>query len=344
MTSAEQLLTTRAPKLRKALLTWYQKHQRDLPWRTVTSPYRTVVSELMLQQTQVATVLPYFNRWVQRWPNFSSLAQADADEVLAAWAGLGYYRRARLLHALAKEVALLKALPSTAQAWLQFTGVGPYTAAAIASISFKDPVAVVDGNVVRVLSRLAGLKTTFASGAHAVKRVTPLANELVDRREPGNYNQAVMELGSQICKKAAPACGACPLKAFCASKGAKAIGIPKIMRTKGRRETVQRVLAVRHGKILLRRHAKNARRLAGIAELPLAESLKFKPLAPAYAVRRRTVVQTTYEEYIHLLPSRTKVVLSEGLMWVSLAELPFAAISGPHLRWLGEFTRRGKIV
>jgi A/G-specific adenine glycosylase len=344
MTSAEQLLTTRAPKLRKALLSWYQKHQRDLPWRTVTSPYRTVVSELMLQQTQVATVLPYFNRWVQRWPNFSALAQADADEVLAAWAGLGYYRRARLLHALAKEVALLKVLPSTADAWLQFTGVGPYTAAAIASISFKDPVAVVDGNVVRVLSRLAGMKTAFASGAHAVKRVTPLANRLVDPREPGNYNQAVMELGSQVCKKAAPACTVCPLKAFCASKGAPAIGIPKILRAKGRRETVQRVLAVRHGKVLLRRHPKHARRLAGIAELPLAESLKFKPSLPAYAVRRRTVVQTTYEEHIHLLPSRAKVALRDGLLWVSLAELPFAAISGPHLRWLGEFVRRGKVI
>ncbi len=343
MTSAEQLLTTRAPKLRKALLSWYQKHQRDLPWRTVTSPYRTVVSELMLQQTQVATVLPYFNRWVQRWPNFSALAQADADEVLAAWAGLGYYRRARLLHALAKEVALLKVLPSTAEAWLQFTGVGPYTAAAIASISFKDPVAVVDGNVVRVLSRLAGMKTAFASGAHAVKRVTPLANGLVDPREPGNYNQAVMELGSQVCKKAAPACPGCPLKAFCASKGAPAIGIPKILRAKGRRETVQRVLAVRHGKVLLRRHPKHARRLAGIAELPLAESLKFKPSVPAYAVRRRTVVQTTYEEHIHLLPSRAKVALSDGLLWVSLADLPFAAVSGPHLRWLGEFMRQGKL-
>ncbi len=344
MTSAEQLLTTRAPKLRKALLSWYQKHQRDLPWRTAASPYRTVVSELMLQQTQVATVLPYFNRWVQRWPNFSALAQADADEVLAAWAGLGYYRRARLLHALAKEVSLLKVLPSTAQAWLQFTGVGPYTAAAIASISFKDPVAVVDGNVVRVLSRLAGLKTSFVSGAHAVKRVTPLANVLVDSREPGNYNQAIMELGSQVCRKAAPACTACPLKTFCASKGTQAIGIPKILRAKGRREIVHRVLALRDGKVLLRRHPKYARRLAGIAELPLAESLKFKPSLPAYAVRRRTVVQTTYEEHIHVPASQLKVVLSDGLIWVSLAELPFMAISGPHLRWLGEFVRRGKLV
>jgi A/G-specific adenine glycosylase len=203
---------------------------------------------------------------------------------------------------------------------------------------------VVDGNVVRVITRLAGIKTVFASGADAVKRVTPLANQLVDTHEPGNYNQAIMELGSQVCKKAVPLCDQCPLKGFCVSRGVAAIGIPKITRAKGRREIVHRVLIVSRGKVLLHRQAKQARRLAGIAELPLADLLNFKPASVAYAIRRRTVVQTTYDEHIHLMPAKAKVVLKNGLTWVPLADLPFAAVSGPHLRWLGEFIRQGKIV
>ena len=198
MTPVERRLVAAAPKVRRALLAWYDRHRRDLPWRAEVSPYRTVVSELMLQQTQVATVLPYFERWVQRWPDFASLARADAAEVLAAWAGLGYYRRARLLHALAKEVAAAPSLPRTAAEWIGFTGVGPYTAAAIASIAFGDRAAVVDGNVVRVLARLAGLRSTFASSALAVRRVTPLAAALLDLRRPGDHNHAVMELGAQV--------------------------------------------------------------------------------------------------------------------------------------------------
>ncbi|MFZ9201693.1 MAG: A/G-specific adenine glycosylase [Opitutales bacterium] len=338
MTPAERKLTAAAPKVRRALLAWYDQHRRALPWRTEVSPYRTVVSELMLQQTQVVTMLPYFERWVQRWPDFASLARADAGEVLAAWAGLGYYRRARLLHALAKEIAALPTLPRTAEAWLGFTGIGPYTAAAIGSIAFGDKAAVVDGNVVRVLTRLAGLKAPFASAALAVKSVTPLASALLDPRRPGDHNQAVMELGAQVCRKAAPDCGRCPLSTLCASRGPRAANIPRITRAKGRRAVVDRVLAVRGGKVLLRRHSADATRLAGLAELPTAESigLKLKADAQPHAIRRRSVTVTTYEERIHLLPAKARLPKSRDLVWVPLRELPFAAVSGPHLRWIGE--------
>lgn len=336
MTPVERRLVAAAPQVRRALLAWYDRHRRDLPWRAEVSAYRTVVSELMLQQTQVATVLPYFERWVQRWPDFASLARADADEVLAAWAGLGYYRRARLLHALAKEVAARPSPPTTAVEWIGFTGVGAYTAAAIASIAFGDRAAVVDGNVVRVLARLAGIKSSFASSALAVRRVTPLADALLNPRRPGDHNQAVMELGSQVCRKAAPACERCPLAAHCASRGPRAAAIPRIARAKSRREVVARVLVLRAGKVLLRRHPADATRLAGLAELPTAESLGLKSLGEPHAVRRRSVTVTTYEERIHLLPRKAKVPRSRDLVWVPLAELPFAAVAGPHLRWIGE--------
>lgn len=342
MTPVERRLVAAAPKVRRALLAWYDRHRRDLPWRAEVSPYRTVVSELMLQQTQVATVLPYFERWVQRWPDFASLARAAAGEVLAAWAGLGYYRRARLLHALAKEVAAAPSLPRTAAGWIGFTGVGPYTAAAIASIAFGDRAAVVDGNVVRVLARLAGLRSTFASSALAVRRVTPLAAALLDPRRPGDHNQAVMELGAQVCRKAAPACERCPLARHCASRGPKAAAIPRITRAKSRRGVIDRVLAIRAGKVLLRRHPADATRLAGLAELPTAESIGLRSLGEPHAVRRRSVTVTTYEERIHLLPAKARLPRSRDLIWVPFAELPFAAVAGPHLRWIGELRRETK--
>lgn len=336
MTPVERRLIAAAPKVRRSLLAWYIRHRRNLPWRTEVSPYRTVVSELMLQQTQVVTMLPYFERWVQRWPDFASLARAEASEVLAAWAGLGYYRRARLLHALAKEIAATPALPRTAAEWINFTGVGPYTAAAIASIAFGERAAVVDGNVVRVLTRLAGLKSPFASSALAVRRVTPLAAALLDPRRPGDHNQAVMELGARVCRKAAPDCARCPLAAHCASRGPGAAAIPRIARTKGRRAVVDRVLAIRADKVLLRRHPADATRLAGLAELPTAESIGLGSLGAPLAVRRRSVTVTTYEERIHLLPAKARVPRSRNLVWVPFAELPFAAVAGPHLRWIGE--------
>lgn len=336
MTPVERRLIAAAPKVRRDLLAWYRRHRRDLPWRSEVSPYRTVVSELMLQQTQVVTMLPYFERWVQRWPDFASLARAEASEVLAAWAGLGYYRRARLLHALAKEIAAVPALPTKAAEWITFTGVGPYTAAAIASIAFGDRAAVVDGNVVRVLTRLAGLKSPFASSALAVRRVTSLAAALLDPRHPGDHNQAVMELGAQVCRKAAPDCTRCPLAVHCASRGPKAAAIPRIARAKGRRAVVDRVLAIRNGKVLLRRHPADATRLAGLAELPTAESIRLKFSGAPHAVRRRSVTVTTYEERIHLLPKKANLPKSHDLTWVAFAELPFAAVAGPHLRWIGE--------
>jgi A/G-specific adenine glycosylase len=183
------------------LLAWFRRVARDLPWRRTKDPYAVWVSEVMLQQTQIATVIPYYERWMRRFPTRAALAKASQDEVLKLWEGLGYYARARNLH---KAAQALKALPRTAGGWRSVPGVGPYTAAAIASIAFGERAAVFDGNVRRVLSRLA-----------AADVAEPLP---VPRVSPGDYNQALMELGQRICTPRAPKCPECPLAPQCRSR------------------------------------------------------------------------------------------------------------------------------
>jgi A/G-specific adenine glycosylase len=181
----------------RGLLAWFRRESRDLPWRRTNDPYAIWVSEIMLQQTQIATVIPYYERWMKRFPTLRSLARASLDEVLKEWEGLGYYGRARNLYRAAKT---MKRLPRTAEEWREVAGVGDYTAAAIASIAFGERVAVFDGNVRRVLSRLAG---------------ADVSEPLAVRGKPGDYNQAVMELGQRLCSPRAPKCESCPLHAGC---------------------------------------------------------------------------------------------------------------------------------
>ena len=327
-----------APAIRKALLAWFARHRRPLPWRTEVSAYRTVVSELMCQQTQIATAIPYFERWTRRWPDFEALAAADESEVLELWAGLGYYSRARNLLALARAVVARGGPPATAAEWLAFRGVGPYTAAAIASIAFGEPAAVVDGNVVRVLARLTGDRTVFRDAADAAKRLTPLAGAFLDPRRPGDFNQAMMELGSIVCRKASPGCAACPLRRDCASAGRKeAVAVPRFAPRRRREEAVDRVVVVRTGRVLLQRHPSDARRLAGIAEIPTAASLGVRLAGAPVATRRRSIGDVAYLERLHR-PGPDAALLrrarAASFSWVPIASLQAAAVSGPHLRWL----------
>lgn len=202
--------------LRRALLAHYDTARRDLPWRGEEDPYRIWVSEVMLQQTRVETVIPYYRRWVERFPDVEALAAAEADDVLLAWQGLGYYRRARALHAGARVVRERHGgtLPTNRDALRALPGVGDYTAAAVASIAFGEAMGVVDGNVKRVLSRLADVP-------RPTKRwLDGAANELVDPERPGDWNQALMELGATVCTPRAPRCGACPLGAWCEARSA----------------------------------------------------------------------------------------------------------------------------
>lgn len=200
-----------AREIRRLLLEAYDATKRDLPWRGESDPYRVWVSEVMLQQTRVETVIPYYKEWVRRFPDVDALAVAEEEEVLRAWQGLGYYSRARNLHSAAKVVRerLGGHLPTTARDLLGLPGVGVYTAGAVASIAFGEVVPAVDGNVRRVFARLFDLPDPTAT------RLKELAESLVDPRRPGDFNQALMELGALVCTPRSPACGSCPLSEHC---------------------------------------------------------------------------------------------------------------------------------
>jgi A/G-specific adenine glycosylase len=203
------------------LLGWYDESARDLPWRRTRDPYRILLSEVMLQQTRASTVIPYYQRFVRRFPDARSLAAAPEGEVLAAWAGLGYYRRARSLRAAARAIVDLHggALPASAAELRALPGVGAYTAGAVASIAFGERVAAVDGNVTRVLARLLGVEVPAASGPGA-RLIREAAGALVPAGRSGDFNQALMELGATVCAAAAPRCAACPISTGCAARRA----------------------------------------------------------------------------------------------------------------------------
>lgn len=203
------------PAIRSALLAHYDRQARDLPWRRDRDPYRVLVSEVMLQQTRVETVLGYYEPWLERFPTVEALAEAGEDEVMKAWEGLGYYRRARNLHAAARVVREEPAgIPTTRDGLRELPGVGEYTAGAVASIAFREPVPAVDGNVRRVLARL--YDEPDPKGAWLRDR----AGGLVHPERPGDWNQALMELGATVCAPRGPDCGVCPLARWCAARAA----------------------------------------------------------------------------------------------------------------------------
>ncbi len=214
--SKESNAAPRRGAIRRRLLRWFDQHRRDLPWRRrQEDPYAQWVAEIMLQQTRVETVLGYYDRFLQRFPNVRTLADADHQAMLKLWEGLGYYRRAMHLHAAARLVRDAGGtMPSSAVGLRALPGVGEYTAAAIASIAYGEAVAAVDGNVVRVLSRLFAITENTRAGATS-KRISRMAQELLSPKRPGDFNQAWMDLGSAICTPKTPRCPQCPLRALC---------------------------------------------------------------------------------------------------------------------------------
>jgi A/G-specific adenine glycosylase len=207
-----------ADTLSAPLVAWYRDHRRPLPWRTSPTPYRVLLSELMCQQTRVDTVLPYFARFVARWPTIEALAAAPDDEVLKEWAGLGYYSRARNLLAAARSAVARGGLPSDPVELAELPGIGPYTAGAIASIAFGVAAPAVDGNVERVLSRVHGLDADPKAPAGR-RALVAHATALLAGFSPSDVNQGLMELGATVCTPRNPACDACPWGAVCASRG-----------------------------------------------------------------------------------------------------------------------------
>ncbi len=341
---AKTLLASR-DAFQRALLDWYRVHHRKLPWRESPSVYKTVVSELMLQQTQVKTVLPYFARWLAEFPDFAALAAASEDRVLKLWEGLGYYSRARNLHKLARAVAALPAVPRTPAEWRELPGVGPYTAAAVTSISFGAPAAVVDGNVVRILTRLTADATEFKDNTSAVKTVTPLADALLNHAAPGDHNQAMMELGATVCQRHNPLCTVCPVLAFCAGqKSGDPENFPRLAQKKIEQLAVTRAWILHEGRLLLHRAAAGAKRFADMHELPSHADLGLDEetllAGPLLARKKRGITRYQISESIHAFTpdaaTRRHWEKSSTLHWIALADLDTITLSGPHRRWVTE--------
>jgi A/G-specific adenine glycosylase len=254
----------------RALLAWYDVNARELPWRSDSSPYRTWVSEIMLQQTQVETVIPYFQCWMDRFPDIEALASANEREVLSAWEGLGYYSRARNLHQAAQQVLREcdGQLPETAAELQKLPGIGAYTAGAIASIAFGEDAAALDGNIRRVLARYFNVSAP-ARSSQGEAQLWALARENLPPGQAGDYNQALMDLGALICRPKNPACEHCPLAEACQARllGLQEQRPVKLPRKKSPHHTVTAAVIRRDGRVLLAQRPPEGL-LGGLWEFP----------------------------------------------------------------------------
>ena len=251
-------------RFRSRLLCWYDHNRRDLPWRKTRDPYAIWVSEIMLQQTRVVVVLSYYQKFMQLFPDVESLAQAKVAAVLAAWSGLGYYRRARALHQSARQIVSERGgvFPRDVEGLRALPGVGRYTAAAVASIAFNQSAAVVDGNVERVIRRMLGNKKHRSTPT--ASEVWRLADQLVSRSRPGDFNQAMMELGATVCLPGKPLCVTCPVYRSCATRGPS----ERLRQRSRRRSEVQYRLAIRGKSVFMVRRSAKQSLMPDMWELP----------------------------------------------------------------------------
>lgn len=291
--------------LQEALLAWYRANHRPLPWRGEKDPYRILVAEVLLQQTRVGQAIPYYRRFLERFPTLEALRAAALEEVLRVWQGAGYYRRAEHLHRLSQQVA---ALPSSYRELLRLPGLGPYTAAAVASMAFGERVAAVDGNVRRVLARLHALEDPEAKALQA------LAQALLPLEEdPGVWNQAMMELGATVCLPRKPLCPACPLRAYCQGQGTP----ERYPRAKRRRVPEERLAAL----VLLGRRGVHLERLTGrfrgLYGVPLFPQAELSLRAQGYGVEPRLA-----GEVAHALTHRRLLVQVYVAPWEGEGEDP----------------------
>lgn len=310
---------------RRALGAWYDACARDLPWRRTLDPYRVWISEIMLQQTRVAAVIPYYERFLARFPDAATLAAADDDALLSAWAGLGYYSRARNVRAAAQTVTRLGAFPQSYEEILALPGIGPYTAAAIASICFGIPKAVLDGNVMRVICRLTADDADILS-SRTRERMQESAQILLDSASPARHNQAVMELGATVCIPRDPKCKICPVSKYCLARKS---GLERELPIKLRRAEIRRVgrtllVAIRNGNILLWQRAQDATMLGGFWELPEPHQLPEAKSAKLLHKFSHAITNHIYD--FHVVSARAGQVQSP-LQWTPLEQLPALPLS-----------------
>ena len=310
--SPEQFLSSRRREsFRSRLLTWYDGNRRDLPWRQTSDPYRIWLSEIMLQQTRVGAVLDHYRRFLERFPDVQSLARARQQSVLAAWSGLGYYRRARNLHACAKVIAKERGgkFPQKAKELQELPGIGRYTAAAIASIAFGQSSAVVDGNVERVFQRLTGTPELSACATWE------LAEDLLAPKRPGDFNQAMMELGAMVCLPKEPKCSVCPVMHYCTARGAQSKSEKEVRNVR----EIAFGWSQRGDSIWLVQRSKTLGLMPGMWELP-----KCLPNGdPPCATFKHSILDTDYNVRVFM-----GVESSGNGRWVSKSRLATMALTG----------------
>jgi A/G-specific adenine glycosylase len=313
---------------RRSILHWFRRHGRDLPWRKTRDPYSILVSEFMLQQTQVATVIPYYNKWLRRFPDFASVASASENDVLRAWQGLGYYNRARNLHATAKivEARYRGVFPSDTAAIRKLPGVGRYTANAVATFAFNQPVPIVEANSSRVLARLFDIRVPIDS-AIGREKLWEYAAQLVPKHNPARFNSALIDLGALVCLPDKPKCSVCPVKKFCGSKNPEALPIKK-SKPRTKRLIERHAFVVSNGRVLLEQ---STRRWRGMWILPPLKLDGFKPSSfGAHAIHVSTFPfthhQVTLAVYHRAAPKR----VAPGRHW--FASIDHIAMPSPHRR------------
>ena len=324
-------------KVSRLLLAWYARGHRDLPWRNTRDPYPIWVSEIMLQQTRAQAVIPYYHRFLERFPNVSALAAAAEDAVLALWSGLGYYSRARNLRLAAQRIAAAGGFPRDYAAIRALPGIGDYTAAAVGSIAFDLPFAVLDGNVLRVVARVTNDPGDISAG-RTRERFREIAQQWLDPRQPGHFNQALMELGATVCLPRHPLCLVCPLAACCRARQAgTAAQLPVKLRKTDPVRLSGTLLVVRNrGRILLRQRDAAASRMAGFWDLPAPEDLPAAKIGTRIGDIRHTITHHHYRLEVHSatadLPDR------DGFRWfkiAQLAEIPFSTTARKALHLAG---------
>jgi A/G-specific adenine glycosylase len=312
---------------RKSLLAWFRKSARDLPWRRDRSPCAVLVSEMMLQQTQVATVVDYFTRWMRRFPDFRALAEADENDVLHLWQGLGYYARARNLHRAAKAVVAKHGgmIPEDYDAIRALPGIGDYTAGALMAFAFDRPVVVLDANVARVLARLFDVRTPVDSSA-GKSRLRELAAELQPSRGGRNFNEALMELGALVCLPRGARCDVCPVRKFCRAENPESLPVKEPRRqTVGIEESCAWIF--RRGKILLEQQT--GARWHGLWKLPVLVQPSKNGAEPLFA---GSYPFTHHRVAFSVFAGGKEVRAAKNQRWFPASKLDAVPMPAPHRR------------
>ena len=319
-------------ELSQRLLAWYQNNGRNLPWRVRggahPNPYVILVSEVMLQQTTVKTVIPYFERFMNRFPTVESLAEADINEVYLYWQGLGYYSRARSLHRTAKQIVneYQGEFPTNKEAVLKLKGIGPYTAASFLALAYNQPETVVDGNVIRIICRLYHL-------TEPVEKILPLirqqAEKLTDKKSPADYASAIMDLGALICTPKNPQCLLCPLKDYCISKSTTDLeAIPNKKKSqKPLKSGNVYVITNPQGEVYIKQRQEKGL-LSGLYEFPWSEEELFATFPKTDTNVEVTHVFTHFKLVLHIYKINHQTIAGEGI-WVKIADLtkyPFSTL------------------